>query len=230
VIYRRTKEEMPAHNSEIEAALAEGVKIQALCNPSSFLIKNDRIDAVECDKMMQGDYDESGRRKPVASGDKVIYQADKVILAIGQKLDCSRVLDIELDTTRDGKIKVDPETSQTSVPWIFSGGDCVTGPATVVEAVASGEKAAVGIDCYLSGQQHAFWRIDKPVEVPYGASVDPAPFQRSGLPEIPVSERKGSFAEVELPYQKTTAIEQCQRCLRCDFGKETKSGAHGTKH
>ncbi|HOJ68560.1 MAG TPA: hydrogenase, partial [Candidatus Hydrogenedentes bacterium] len=112
-----------------------------------------------------------------------------------------------------------PVTGQTSVDWIFAGGDAVTGPASVVAAVGAGERAAVGIDYYLTGAFHAFWREDKPVEMPFDPAQPPSKEARAKLPTIPVERRVHSFEEVEHCWEAPVAMRQAKRCLRCEYGK-----------
>ena len=110
-------------------------------------------------------------------------------------------------------------TGQTSQRWLFAGGDAVTGPASVVEAVAAGERAAVGIDLLLTGQMHAFWRETKPVETSFDPDAEPEATPREMLRLLPVERRRHNFDEVELPWSESIAIRQARRCLRCDYGK-----------
>lgn len=116
-------------------------------------------------------------------------------------------------------IKTDRVTGQTSVPWLFAGGDASTGPMSVVDAIAGGERAAVGIDQYLTGEDHAFWRTEKPVDTVFDPDADPASYPRKEPVCIPVERRKGNFNEVERPWIEAETIRQALRCLRCDYGK-----------
>ncbi len=93
------------------------------------------------------------------------------------------------------------------------------GPASVVEAIAAGERAAYGIDLYLTGEEHAFWRQDRPVDTAFDPDADPSPDSREPLETIPVDRRRHNFSEVELPWSEAVAVRQAHRCLRCDYGK-----------
>jgi NADH-quinone oxidoreductase subunit F len=110
-------------------------------------------------------------------------------------------------------------TGQTSVPWIFAGGDAVSGPSSVVEAVAAGERAAAGIDEFLTNENHAFWRKDKIIDTYFNPNADPTPHAREKPITISVERRKNNFDEVELCWPEPVAVRQATRCLRCDYGK-----------
>jgi len=105
------------------------------------------------------------------------------------------------------------------MPWVFAGGDAATGPMSVIHAVADGERAAAGIDKYLTGEEHAFWRVEQIVDTKFDINADPAPYPRVKMPLRSINRRKNNFNEVELPWVESEAIRQAQRCLRCDYGK-----------
>lgn len=224
VIYRRNREQMPAYAEEIDEALSEGVKLIDLVQPTEFL-KNEKgqVTGIRCTRMSLGDFDRSGRRRAQASEEEsFVLETDQVIKAIGQKIELAPLFKQSgLGLDKKEFIKINHVTGQTSVPWIFSGGDTATGPASVVKAINSGEKAAVGIDHFLTGETHAFWRRDKVVETAFDPDAEPAPFQRERVPLIPVERRRANFDEVELPWTESVALRQCRRCLRCDYGKTT---------
>jgi NADH-quinone oxidoreductase subunit F len=106
---------------------------------------------------------------------------------------------------------------------VFAGGDAATGPMTVIEAVAGGERAAAGIDEYLTGQNHAFWRTEQPVDTAFDVNAEPVPYRRSRMSLLSVDRRKNNFLEVEMPWIEGEAIRQSQRCLRCDYGRTQSS-------
>lgn len=173
--------------------------------------------------MKLGDYDRSGRRSPTADGaDQFTLEADQVIGAIGQTLQAGRLFelkDAEIKMTQNKFIYADSVTGQTSVPGIFAGGDAASGPWSVVAAIGAGERAAVGIDRFLTGEEHAFWREEKIVDTDFDPDVDPVPYPRESVRSIPVERRKHNFDEVELPWNENVAQRQAKRCLRCDYGK-----------
>jgi NADH-quinone oxidoreductase subunit F len=220
VVYRRTQEEMPAWAEEIDAALEEGILLHTLTNPIEIISKNGVVSAVKCTAMKLGEFDKSGRRAPVTSDETFVFETDQIILATGQTLDCSVIFNgITLETKDNNKIKCNPVTGQTSVPWIFSGGDAATGPSSVIQAVAGGEIAAVGIDEFLSGEKHAFWREHKKVDTFFDPDEEPAPFPRKNMTLLSVERRKVNFDEVEQVWAEGEAVRQAKRCLRCDYGK-----------
>ena len=222
VVYRRTQEQMPAYAEEIEEALIEGVELKTLTQPVEVLkTTDDKVRGLKCMQMKLGEFDRSGRRRATESKEDVfVLEADQIIVAIGQRLEAKKLLDgQDVRLGKDGFIKVDPVTCRTSADWIFAGGDAASGPASVVTAVGMGEKAAVGIDLYLTGEEHAFWREDKVVDTDYDPDADPVPYPRERLQTIDVERRRNNFDEVEQPWVESVAVRQCKRCLRCDYGK-----------
>ncbi len=247
--YRRSRAEMPAHDWEVEAALEEGVKLQALQNPVRFVGNSGRLEAVESIAMKLGEPDDSGRRRPIpVSGSEQLKSVDLAILAIGLKPSTSPFAE-ELELNRNGTIQVDEETLQTSVPSIFAGGDVVTGPSMIVSAIGQGKQAAYYIDRLLKGESLEGTTFDNRLPAVDAASV----LARSGsngngnngesrhllpvvgleiprvkiserLPtakkEIPVSRRLESMAEVEIPLTEEEARYGAGRCLDCGVCSE----------
>jgi len=219
VLYRRTREQMPAYEEEIEEAEAEGVALNLLTAPEEIMVEGGRVVGVKCRKMTLGSFDNSGRRRPVAGkeGDFVV-KCDQLIAAIGQTVNVASLTGNNTpELQRNGYIIANPLSKQTSINWLFAGGDIVTGPASVIDAVADGEKAAVGIDEFLTGEKHAFWREDKKVDVFFDPDADPANYPRERQPVLPIERRSQNFNEVEQPYDEATAVRQAKRCLRCDY-------------
>ncbi|MFI4910871.1 MAG: NADH-quinone oxidoreductase subunit NuoF [Sedimentisphaeraceae bacterium JB056] len=238
VVYRRTRAEMPAYAEEIEESQQEGVRIETLTSPTRIIDEDGKVSALVCHRMKLGEFDRSGRRRPEDSGQEVRFEADQIIFACGQKLDaesifedfcketaennydcCAKVNDDKLEFIGRDRVKTDPLTGQTSIEWLFGGGDLTTGPASVVEAVAAGEKAAIGIDEYLTGEQHAFWRQDIQVDTAFDPDADPVEYDRKKMVLLSVDRRKNNFDEVEMPWLEGEAVRQSKRCLRCDYGK-----------
>lgn len=225
IVYRRTREQMPAYAEEIEQAQQEGITLRTLCAPETFTVAAGKVTGVICRPMTLGDYDRTGRRRAEAESDAVLetLPCDQVILAIGQALDAKKITgSTDVALTENGWIQADPVTGKTSVPWLFAGGDNVTGPSSVVEAIAAGERAAVAIDMQLSGEAHAFWRTYPELTVNYDPDSDPVPYPREEVNMIPVARRRNNFDEVEQPWNEATARRQACRCLRCDYGKTGK--------
>ncbi len=223
LLYRRTRAEMPAWEEEVHEAEIEGVKLNFLVAPLAALSTNGRVSSLKCVKMALGDYDRSGRRRPVPQKDQEFeVKTDLVISAIGQYIEEKEILgDLKVELSDNGYIKSDRLTGKTSVEWLFAGGDVATGPSSVVEAVAAGEKAAVSIDTYLTGTDSAFWRAEKTLDTFFDPDVDPTSDKRASLPVLSVGERLGNFNEVEKALETSVAICEAKRCLRCDFRTES---------
>jgi len=149
ILYRRSREEMPANPWEIKEAEDEGVKIEFLVAPRKFLGENGRASAIELVRMRLGEPDESGKRKPIPiEGSESTRKTDMVILAIGEAPGVE-FLPKGIELNEDGTIWVNPITMETSLQGVFAGGDAVTGPATVIEAIRAGKRAATSIENYL---------------------------------------------------------------------------------
>jgi NADH-quinone oxidoreductase subunit F len=222
ILYRRTRAQMPAWGEEIDAADLEGIELMTLVAPQEILRDADgNVTGVRCKEMALGDYDKSGRRRPVAGRDPdFVVEADTVIAAIGQSLDAAAVLNgTPVQLNRRSYLAADPDTGQTSVDWVFSGGDAATGPSSVVEAIGAGERAAAGIDQFLTGANHAFWRRDLEPPTFFDPDADPVFVERHRVQELAVAERVTNFDEVELSWAAEVALAEAKRCLRCDFGK-----------
>ncbi len=218
--YRRSRVEMPAHDWEVDAALAEGVEFQFLKVPKRFLGIDGTVVAIQSISMRLGEPDASGRRRPIpVEGSEEIFAADLVILAIG--LQPGTVpFQQELAIESNGAIHVNPETLETSMPSVFAGGDAVTGPSSIAEAIGQGKRAAFYIERYLRGESLDSARFDGKLPV-----VDKeAALTQSGLVttrariptrELAVPERTQSFAEVETPFTEEEARYSANRCLDC---------------
>jgi NADPH-dependent glutamate synthase beta subunit-like oxidoreductase len=155
ILYRRSKEEMPANSWEVREAEKEDVKIQFLTAPKRILSKDGKLVAIECIRMELGEPDESGRRRPIpVEGSEFTVELDMLILAIGESPDYS-LLPKAIKIAEQKTIIVNPLTLETSISGVFAGGDVVTGPATVVEAIVAGKKAANSINGYLTGEAHS---------------------------------------------------------------------------
>jgi NADH-quinone oxidoreductase subunit F len=218
VIYRRTRAEMPAYAEEIDEAQREGVRLNVLVAPMEIVGEFGKVKGIKCKKMVLGEFDKTGRRSPKAGDEEFVMAADQVIGAIGQSLNTNEMLNgTDLRLNKRQYIDTNPMTCQTSVPWIFAGGDASTGPSSVAEAVGQGEKAAIGMDQFLTGSAHAFWREEKQVDTFFDPEADPVLVPRAKMRMIPVAKRRCNFAEVELTWEESTAVREAKRCLRCDF-------------
>ncbi len=221
LIYRRTREQMPAYEEEIQEAENEGLKLLLLTAPGDILSKNGKVTGIKCNKMKLGDFDKSGRRRPDDSGkDSFTIKADQIIAAIGQASEADKFLDdSEVELNPRNCVVANALSGQSSIDWVFASGDAVTGPWSVIEAVAAGERAAVGMDEFLSGEKHAFWREEKELDTYFDPEADPVSHPRENQPLIAADRRCCNFAEVEMSWSEAVAVRQAKRCLRCDYGK-----------
>ena len=220
VVYRRSRDEMPAISSEVEEAEREGIKIHFLATPTKILSRDGQLSTIECITMKLGEPDASGRRRPVAvKGTEFTMNVDNVIIAIGQTVE-KAALPKELNYTSWGTLEVDPITLQTHIAGVFAGGDVVSGPADVVVAVAAGKEAAISIDRYLRGVSLTEERQIKPKRVENVSKERAQLKARASTPLLKLDERKSSFAEVELGFDDKTAIEEAKRCLNCGVCSE----------
>jgi NADH-quinone oxidoreductase subunit F len=225
ILYRRTRAEMPAYAEEVAEAEREGAQLEVLVAPVEIVVQGGRAAGVKCQRMSLGEFDKSGRRRPVpVAGSEFVVNADQVIAAIGQTLNPAELfggLDVKLN--KNNLPEANPVNAQTSVAWLFAGGDAITGPASVVEAIGWGERAAVSMDAHLTGENHAFWRTEKDVGTFFDPEADPAMYVRAKARLIPLEQRKRCFAEVELAWSEAVAGREAKRCLRCDYrDKESK--------
>jgi NADH-quinone oxidoreductase subunit F len=221
ILYRRSRDEMPAYEEEIHAALEEGIGLETMVAPIGLATEGGRLVGVQLQRNALGQPDASGRRSPVPiPGSELVLGLDTLIVAISEEPELD-ALDV-LKKTRKGGLSVDAEAFTTSVPGVFAGGDGVTGPNTVISAIAAGKDAAVMIDRWLHGRQ--LKRLPKvvlpsvfvapPVEA---EEPDAAPAARVHQPCLGAAARRGSFAEVELGVSDEDALREARRCMRCDL-------------
>jgi len=216
VMYRRTEQEMPAQKQEVEEAKLEGIKFQFLTAPKKIVGKAGKVVGIECIKMRLGESDESGRRRPVpVEGSEFVVPADTVILAIGETPDTS-FLPKQVQVTKGNTILVDQVTLQTTMPNIFAGGDTVTGPASVIEAIAAGKKAVESIDRYLRGLNLKAGREIEKHEIKWATTEKPLEKKpRYPMPRLEPSQRTRNFDEVELGFAPSVGVQEARRCLSC---------------
>jgi heterodisulfide reductase subunit A-like polyferredoxin len=219
IMYRRSRSEMPAHDWEVQSALDEGVDLQVLQNPIRFLGKNGHLTQLEYLCMKLGETDDSGRRRPIPiEGSESTMDVDMVVLAIGLRPDTSPFIGV-IETQRNETIKVNAETLETSIPSVFAGGDAVSGPASIVEAIGQGKRAAFYIDRYLRGDSLDDVAFDERLPVMNKESViSRGPVSRREpikVNEIPMADRVTGFAEVEGCLSENDARASANRCLDC---------------
>jgi len=222
IIYRRSEAEMPANEDEIEECREEGIEIMTLTNPVRIISENGKVTSVECVRMELGDPDESGRRRPVpVSGSEFSIPVDTVIPAIGQESDWACLTDECACTLSDwGTMEVDPVTYQSQDPDIFAGGDAVTGPATVVEAIGAGKEAAVSIDRFIRGEnlyegRQTEWSGVKDISTNGRDRISKTVMKRLD-PEIRITH----FNEVQLGFDEDESLGEASRCLQCGVCSE----------
>jgi len=214
IIYRRTQDEMPASPEEVDEALKEGINIIFLTAPNQIVRENGRL-GMRCIKMALGEFDASGRRRPVPiEGSDFTVDFDTIIAAIGQTPDIP--VQFGLDASRGKVLKADFETLATEHKGVFAGGDCITGPASVIEAIAAGRQGAISIDRYLGGSgiiEEALVPREE-VELPH---MEEGEKRRPLLRSLPLTKRLDNFAEVEFGFGPKLAVDESKRCLRCDL-------------
>ncbi len=222
IFYRRTREEMPAQKKDIDSVLEEGVKLESLMTPVRILTDKGRLAGIECIKNRLGDVDAGGRRKPVPiPGTERVFMLDTLIVTIGDVPDIEFMSSMGIEVTDWGTLKVDKATLSTTRPGVFAGGDVVTGPNTVVEAIAAGKKAATMIGRYLRGEE-----LKQPgtpllpkvyVEPLQLGDEELAEADRVEPPTLPAAARRRDFNEVEQSLSVKDATREARRCLRCDL-------------
>jgi len=219
LIYRRRREDMPAHEEEIVAAEAEGAIFHFLTNPTRVL-GDGHVTGVECLKHSLGEFDRSGRRRPVPiPGSESVIALDVLIPAIGQSPDQGWMgEDAVVEVQRNDTFAVN-DALGTSRLGVFAAGDAVLGPATVIQAVAQGNAVARAVDHYLrTGETEKLVTLPgyEVIEQPFDLE-DYADAHRPEMPELSVEERQGNFREVEMGMDEGAVQEECKRCLRCDL-------------
>lgn len=220
ILYRRIRREMPAYEEEIEAAEREGIKIRYLVAPEKIFGEKGKVKSIECIKMRQGEFDNSGRQKPIPIKNSNFYlDVDIIIPAIGEFSDVAELFTgLDVETNPDGTIKCDKH-GRTSIPGLFSGGDVASGPATVINAIAAGERTAVTIDQFLTKDRTRKypWREHKKVDTFFDPEAEPVKYRMQQQRALSPEERKHTFDEVEMCYTKSLAMKEAKRCLRCDL-------------
>ena len=224
ILYRRTRAEMPAFEEEIEAALQEGIVIETLVSPTEIRTTSGLFSHLVCARNRLGAPDSSGRRRPVTiEGSEYLIELDTLIVAISEDsgVDCiTPAREGGIEVTDWNTVKADPKTLVTSRPEVFAAGDVITGPNTIIDAIADGKKAATMIDLYVRGEE-----LVRPAKslhpLPFieAAELDPEETadHRVETPRASVDWRKRNFAEVEVGLSMQEARIEAGRCLRCDL-------------
>jgi len=212
-----SRAEMPASEEEIEEGLLEGMKLYPSLGPKQFIGQQGRLTGLEVTRCLSV-FDENKRFNPkFAPGTEFVIPCDTVILAIGQSSDVSFLTPADgVETTRQGTLKINPDTLMTTAPGIFAAGDIAFGPRLIINAVADGKKAAVEIDKYLRGPE---WKpksryVQVTVLDHHEMAAHYDEYSRLNVPVLPIDRRTG-VAEVETGYTEAQARSEASRCLRC---------------
>jgi len=216
VVYRRERKDMPAIVEEVVAAEHEGVRIAYRAAPHRIVgDKDGRVVALEAVRTRPGDFDTSGRRRPVPTSEVVRFECDSVVLAVGESVDLDFCAASGLMVKETRTLEVDRYTLETSRDRFYAGGDLVTGASNVSNAMGLGKKAARTIHKRLTGREDAAMLIP---EFTYAMVVPdpPSPFPRHTSPELPATERVRAWSEVSPGLPVLAVHEETTRCLRCD--------------
>ncbi|WP_407342141.1 NAD(P)-binding protein [Pengzhenrongella phosphoraccumulans] len=228
LVYRRTRDEMPAEASDVEEALREGIEMVFLTAPTQITATNG-IKELHCTTMELGEPDRSGRRRPViVEGSDFVIETDTIIGAIGQSTETGFLYDdLPVRLNKWGDIDIDGFTMQSSEPGIFAGGDCVTGPATVIQAVAAGRRAANAIDEFVTRGYVRASTTDYTCsrgtleDLPRAEFDDIPRFARATRSALAPDDRTHSFVEVEHALSEDQAQAEAGRCLACGCSEQT---------
>jgi len=224
LLYRRTEAEMPADQVEIVEAKEEGVEMVTLVAPTKIIAEDGVVKGLECKRMQLGEPDASGRRRPEpVEGSEFVIPCDCIVPAIGQVCSVDQLMPSHIEVSKWKTLEVDPLTMQSADPRVFGGGDCYTGPSSLVAALGAGRRAAESMTAFLNGEsvgpppdvrlEHAM------LEVVRKEAEQPLPF--TGNTEqlrpmvVPPEVRIQCFDEVEGPVSAADARREAERCLRC---------------
>ncbi len=222
ILYRREKKDMPAAEEEILAAEDEGIKIKFLVIPLKISGRNGKVSEITCQGTRLTTFDKSGRRKPVPIAEsEFTLKVDSVIAAIGQVPNMAFVpADSGVSVNKWSTFDLATGSkSQTSNPKFFAGGDALTGPATVIGAIGAGHQAARDMDAYIRTINNEPAYVEPPdefIDVPLVIDEESEEAPQAKMPELQAEARRKNFEEVELGYEKTIAVLEACRCLRCD--------------
>jgi NADPH-dependent glutamate synthase beta subunit-like oxidoreductase len=222
ILYRRERKDMPAWEHEIVAAEHEGVKIEYLVAPVKLVGKGGKLGGVVCQRMRLGEFDRSGRRKPVPiEGSEYTLSAETIIPAISQSADTTFISEgSDIKKDKWGGIEITNRSkNKTTAESVFIIGDAATGPATVVEAISMGHQVAADVDASIrvKNNEPAYKEpAEEKIDIPFEVDEEVVETPRAAMPELAAVDRAANFKEVELGYTKETAFKEACRCLRCD--------------
>jgi heterodisulfide reductase subunit A-like polyferredoxin len=220
ILYRRTREEMPADPDEIKDAIEEGIHIHFLVSPIEITGADNTADAVMCIKNKLGAPDTSGRRRPIpVEGSEFKVTADLILPNIGQQLDNNFAGTSPINFSRRGFIAVNASTLETSVKGVFAGGDAVVGPASVIEAIEQGKRAVKSILAYMAHEPLPFEDVTdfKPDPAANYHPIDPDKehLERAQVPMADAGQRATDFREAASAFSPEAAQKEAARCLDC---------------
>ena len=208
ILYRRRKEDMPAFSEEIKAAEEEGVEINCLVSPYKILGEKGRAKSIVCQKMKLRGFGRDGRKKPIPiQGSEFVVHMDTLVVAVGQRVD-----DFLKEIIKDINLK-------NNRSQLFAGGDFINGPSTVIKAIAAGQQAAKEIDKAIrnkNGEPPYNYPFEEKIEIPLIIDEEIKEKAQSKMPQLKIYQRINNFKEVELGFTRKNAVDEAERCLRCD--------------
>ncbi len=216
IVYRREESDMPANKDEIKGAQLEGIKFIFLAGPQALLRDSaGRLKGLSATKMALGEYDLSGRRKPVATAEVLQIPCDTVILAIGERVDAGFIENCGILINSDGTVQVEKFNLKTNLDKVYAGGDLVMGPSTAVEAMSDGKKAARAIDLALT-KEDRFFKLFSKFNYANQILLEPKVSRKQEGKKLEIKKRRHNFKEVSLGLSLKQACAEANRCLRCD--------------
>ncbi len=217
IVYRRERRDMPAIPEEVEAAEHEGARVVYLAAPHRIVgDKNGQVRAIEAVRTKLGEFDTSGRRRPILTDEVIRFECDTVVLAVGEKVDPDFLRASGLKVQEAGTIEVDRYSLETSRERFYAGGDLIAGASNVSNAMGYGKKAARNIDKKLMGRKR-FASLYREFEYQMEPPETPVECGRHVPAEMPAAQRVLSHAEVSLGLTPVAAMQETSRCLRCDI-------------
>ncbi|MBW2591672.1 MAG: FAD-dependent oxidoreductase [Deltaproteobacteria bacterium] len=224
IYYRRERRDMPALEAEIRAAEEEGVRIELLVSPENIVVEKGRVVGLELSRMALKQFDKSGRQRPEAIKGSVFgVETDMILSAIGQRADLE-FLAFQSEIAADRSTLAVDSALKTANPKIWAGGDVVTGPAMVIDAIKAGQDAAGAIDDMFraAGGKPPWVPTVEPIEIPFEVDEDPVEQPQTPILELDIQERINNFKEVELGYTEEMATAEAARCMRCDADADSQ--------
>ena len=216
IVYRRDAHEMPANAHEISDAMDENIHFMFMSAPKRIVADpKGKVAGLEIHKMKFDGFDHAGRKRPIETGESALVECNTVILAVGEKVEFEHAGEVGLDVRPNGAIRAHQPSCKTNLPKVYAGGDAITGPATVSEAMGIARHAAESIDFDLMKEKR-FHRLFREFTYKDEVVTEPEVNGKIEPKKIPVRERVSSFQEVLNGYTGEEALQEAARCLRCD--------------